>query len=208
MPVTLVKPALPYLASYQAALAQGWSPDTMRPQKAQEDLLQIAADAGQFLRKLDAITDLPIAPDAPHPPAFIMEGKVTLPDGSQIDRLPGFVRWIWDGEFCGSINIRWQPGTATLPPHILGHIGYAVVLWKRQQGYATAALQRLLPLARAYGLPYVEITTDPENIASQKVITNNGGVLIETFTAAPAYGSTPTLRYRIVLSSAAHEGTT
>lgn len=136
-----------------------------------------------------------------------MEGKVTLPDGSQIDRLPGFVRWLWDGQFCGSINIRWQPGTPALPPHVLGHIGYAVVPWKRQQGYATAALQRLLPLAQAYGLPYVEITTAPDNLASQKVITNNGGVLIETFTAAPAYGGGTKLRYRIALSTAQLEET-
>ena len=33
----------------------------------------------------------------------------------------------------------------------------------------------MLGEARAVGLPFVEITTDPDNIASQRVITANGG---------------------------------
>jgi len=34
---------------------------------------------------------------------------------------------MWDGEFCGQIAFRWQPGTEALPPHCLGHVGYSVV---------------------------------------------------------------------------------
>ena len=64
---------------------------------------------------------------------------------------------------------------------------------------ATAALRAVLPYARALGLPYVEITTDPDNLASQKVITANGGVLIESFTKPAAFGNAPGLRYRIPL---------
>ena len=56
-----------------------------------------------------------------------------------------------------------------------------------------------MPYARAQGLPYVEITTDPDNIASQKVILASGGVLIEHFTKPAAFGNTPGLRYRIPL---------
>jgi predicted acetyltransferase len=52
---------------------------------------------------------------------------VALPDGTMVPRLPGFWRWLWDGEFCGSIQFRWQPGTPDLPPTCLGHIGYSVV---------------------------------------------------------------------------------
>ena len=91
------------------------------------------------------------------------------------------MRWLWDGEFCGQIGFRWQPGTEALPPHCLGHIGYAVVPWKRQRGYATRALALLLPEVRKEGLAYVELTTDPDNLPSQKVITGNGGVLVERF---------------------------
>ena len=123
-----------------------------------------------------------------------------LPDGSEVRRLPGYYRWIWDGEFCGTVGFRWAPGTPDLPEHVLGHIGYGVVAWKQGRGYATAALGLLLPQARAMGLPYVELTTDPANIASQKVITANGGVLIERFAKPVAYGEAlEGLRYRIAL---------
>ena len=124
---------------------------------------------------------------------------VTLPDGSKVARLPGYRRWLWDGEFCGLINLRWQPGTQSLPPHCLGHIGYAVVPWKQRRGYATAALCQFLPFAKEEGLSYVEITTDPQNLASQRVIEANGGVLHERFVKPPQFGSTPGLRYRIAL---------
>jgi predicted acetyltransferase len=111
--------------------------------------------------------------------------------------LPGYSRWIWDGEFCGSISFRWQPGTAELPPYCLGHIGYSVVPWKRHRGYATRALQLLLPSAESEGLAYVEITTDADNTASRRVIEANGGQLIEQFRKSPELGGSHSLRYRI-----------
>ena len=82
---------------------------------------------------------------------------------------------------------------------MLGHIGYAVVPWKRRLGYATRALKQMLPEAREVGLPYVEITTDPDNVASQRVIEANGEVLVEHFTKPAQFSSTRGLRYRIAL---------
>ncbi len=181
----LLRPATEHLPSYISALQAGWSPDNLRPEVAQEELASIARDAAGYLaRKVDREA---------------AGGPVTLPDGSQVARLPGFVCWVWDGGFCGSINFRWQHGTAELPAHVLGHVGYAVVPWKRNLGHATEALRQLLPMARAEGLPFIDLTTDPDNIASQRVIERNAGVLIERFIRAPAYGSTPALRYRITL---------
>ena len=58
-------------------------------------------------------------------------------------------RWLWDGVFCGNILLGWASGTEALPPHGLGHIGYAVVPWKRRRGYATRALGEMLQEARA-----------------------------------------------------------
>jgi len=142
------------------------------------------------------------------PEAFLaaqddQEGKgepITLPDGSKARRLPGFRRWMWDGEFAGLISVRWQPGTAELPPHVLGHLGYTVVPWKRRRGYASAALRALLPEFRGLGLPYVDLTTDLDNVASQKVIIANGGVLVERFNKPAAYGpDSPAFRWRIKL---------
>jgi predicted acetyltransferase len=180
----LVIPSIDHLDSYVAALRRGWSPDNIRGAVAAvEQLARIDADAHAFLASLDDR-------DAKGPP-------VTLPDGSKAQRIPGFVRWMWDGAFCGSIGFRWQPGTAALPPHVLGHIGYAVVPWKQGRGHASEALRQLLPEARSLGLPYVEITTDPDNIASQRVIEKAGGVQFERYTRPAVYGGDPGLRYRI-----------
>ena len=85
------------------------------------------------------------------------------------------------------------------PPHVLGHIGFSVVPWKRGRGYATRALALLLPEARTRGLPHVELTTEPDNLPSQRTIEKNGGVLVERFEKAPAYGGGASLRYRIEL---------
>jgi predicted acetyltransferase len=58
-----------------------------------------------------------------------------------------------------------------------GHIGYAIVPWKRGRGYATKALGMLLPIARAEGLARVMVTCDDDNEASRCVIASNGGKL-------------------------------
>jgi predicted acetyltransferase len=95
--------------------------------------------------------------------------------------------------------LRWQPGTNALPPYCLGHIGYAVVPWKRGKGYATLALKETLLDASTEGLSYLELTTVPSNFASQRVIQANGGVFVEKFTKTAQYGGTEELRFRIVL---------
>ena len=56
-----------------------------------------------------------------------------------------------------------------------------------------------LPEASLEGLRYVEITTDPENVASQLVITRNGGVLVEEFIKPRELGGKTGLKYRIFL---------
>jgi predicted acetyltransferase len=172
-----------------AALRRGWSADNIRgAEAAKEELVKIEHDPRGFIQtKADD--------------REAKGGPVKMPDGSNVQRLPGFVRWIWDGEFCGSIGFRWQAGTPSLPPHVLGHIGFAIVPWKREKGYATKALALMLEEARAEGLPYVELTSDPENRASQKVIMANGGILIERFQKPQQYGlGQEGLRYRIMLS--------
>ncbi|HLY01028.1 MAG TPA: GNAT family N-acetyltransferase [Candidatus Cybelea sp.] len=115
-------------------------------------------------------------------------------------RLPGIRRWMWDGDFAGTIGLRWQPGTSALPPGSLGHIGYGVVPWKRGRGYATAALRLILPEARNEGLLYVELTTEEENVPSQRVILANGGVCVGRFEKSTVHGDLAGLRFRIDLS--------
>jgi predicted acetyltransferase len=125
---------------------------------------------------------------------------IVVPDGSTIPRLPGYTRWMWDGEFCGTISLRWQPGTEALPPYCLGHIGYMVVPWKRQRGYATRALGYMLEEAKAEGLRYVEITARPDNLASRRVIEANGGIFVEEFVKLASLGGGREVRYRVDLA--------
>src|SRR5690349_8536910 len=107
--VTLVWPTLERVPAYVAALERGWSPDTLRAEAAQEELAHIAADPAAFIAEQ-------VDREGAGPP-------VTLPDGTKAARLPGYRRWIWDGDFCGVIGFRWARGTEELPPHVLGHIG-------------------------------------------------------------------------------------
>lgn len=183
-PLQLVRPAPGHLESYVAALRGGWSADTTRGTAAAlDDLQRIEADPEAFLASLEDRE----ARGAP----------IQLPDGSLANRLPGFRRWMWDGTFCGSIGLRWQPGTPEPPSYTLGHIGYSVVPWRRREGLATQALRQMLPLAWEVGLAFVDITTDPGNTASQRVIEANGGILVDSFTKPVQFGATPGLRYRI-----------
>jgi predicted acetyltransferase len=182
--MNLVWPSREYLPSYVEALKRGWSPDSMRGTvAADEELERIAADPDEFLASL-------VDKEAAGRP-------ITLPDGTKAPRLPGYRRWLWDGEFCGSIGLRWQPGTEALPPHCLGHIGYGVVPWKQRRGYATQALREILTDAGAVGLQFVEITTDPDNVASRRVVEANGGVLVEEFVTVPSLGGERKVRYKV-----------
>ena len=180
----LVVPALDHLPSYVAALEGGWSAGRAdNPQQwIDEELARIKADAARFIALQDD-------PGANGPP-------INMADGTTVPRLPGFHRWMWDGEFCGLIGMRWQHGTHQLPEYVLGHVGYAVVPWKQRRGYATKALAMILREAPP-GLEYVELTTDPDNHASQKVIAANGGVFVEQFTKSKHHGGKPGFRYRI-----------
>lgn len=183
----LRRPSLDALPQYANALERGWSPDNIHGRKtALAQLVRIGEDPAGFVASQDD-------PEGRGPP-------IELPDGSQVPRLPGYYRWIWDGEFCGTVGFRWAPGTAELPEHVFGHIGYGVVPWKQGRGYATRALGLILPEARAMGLPHVELTTDDGNGPSQRVITANGGVLVARFAMPAAYGGEGgKLRYRITL---------
>jgi predicted acetyltransferase len=82
-------------------LERGWSADNLRPAAAREELARIEADAQAFVAAMEDR-------EAKGP-------SVTLPDGSVAKRLPCFRRWLRDGEFCGSISLRWQKS----PPRFL-----------------------------------------------------------------------------------------
>ena len=119
--IELKTPTLDLLPHYADALKRAWTPDNVRGLiAAEEQLAAIDKDAAGFVAHQ---TDY----EAKGPP-------VTLPDGSKVARIRGRIFWIWDDAFCGTLGFRWQNGSAALPAHVLGHIGYAAVPWQRQPG--------------------------------------------------------------------------
>jgi predicted acetyltransferase len=156
----LLPPSLEKLPEYEAALATGWSPDTTQDVSA-EQLAAIARDPAAFLAELTR-----------------QDGTIRQASGREVPRLPSRVYWLDDGDFCGAINLRYVSGSDDVPDYVSGHIGYAVVPWKRRRGYATCALALILPIAREVGLRRLEITCDEDNEPSRRVILGNGGISI------------------------------
>jgi predicted acetyltransferase len=165
MTLRLTPPDLDRMAEYAAALERGWSPNNERDVSGEELAL--------YRRNPQALLDEMTRQD----------GTITAGSGLAVPRLPSRVFWIDDGEVSGYLNLRWQPGTDALPPYCLGHVGYAVVPWKRRRGYATGALALVLPVARAVGRPHVNVTCNEDNEPSRRVIVANGGVLARRFEA-------------------------
>ncbi|TRZ84723.1 MAG: GNAT family N-acetyltransferase [Streptomycetaceae bacterium] len=182
----LTKPEAQYFESYRSALVRLSSiPEETFYKSEIEDLDEVVKDVPAFFARLDD-------PEG-------VAGDIKLPNGAFVPRLPSFYRWMWDGEVCGTINFRWKKGSTKLPPHCLGHIGYGVFPWKRGLGYATEALRQVLIEIEPLNMPFVEVTTNLDNFASQQVILKNGGVLFEQFTKTEISGGGEGLRYRIAL---------
>jgi predicted acetyltransferase len=163
----LVPPSLAKLPQYIDALRRGWSPSTTR---------DVSGEQLDLYRQGPAVLLAELTRQ---------DGTVLQVDGRRLPRLPSRIFWIWDGAFCGAINLRFVPGSEDLPRHVSGHVGYAIVPWKQRRGYATRALALILPVARAAGLARVLVTCDVDNEGSRKVILANGGVPAETLPHEP-----------------------
>ena len=181
-----VTPALSVLPAYRRALEEDWQPDDRWLDTAVEQIVLIEESPEQFVARLNERE----VPDRP----------VIMPDGSTRERLPSFHYWLWDGGFCGRISVRWRPGSNELPPHVLGHVGYAVVPWRRNEGLASAALLKFLPELGELGLGHIDLVTDPANQPSIRVIEKAGGKLIESFELPDGYEQAKALKFRIQLA--------
>jgi predicted acetyltransferase len=100
-----------------------------------------------------------------------------LPETPRPDwKVPQTTLWWVDGDdFIGRLGLRHY-----LTPALRkmgGHIGYDVRPSRRREGHASRMLAAALPIAKSLGLDQVLLTCDEDNIGSQKVIEDNGGVL-------------------------------
>ena len=91
-------------------------------------------------------------------------------------RVPQTTYWLVEGDkFIGEIGIRHELTESLLK--YAGHIGYGIRYSCWGKGYGTKMLALALKKAKSIGLNRVLITCDEDNIASAKVIENNGGKL-------------------------------
>ena len=58
-----------------------------------------------------------------------------------------------------------------------GHVGYAIRQTERNKGYGTKILPLLLVECKKLNIEKVQIGANADNIASNKVILKNGGIL-------------------------------
>ena len=88
--------------------------------------------------------------------------------------------WLVDDErgfFIGEISIRHKLNDALL--QYGGHIGYGVRYSEWSRGYGTLMLKLALEKAKELGIRKVLITCDDDNLASAKVMENNGFTLAD-----------------------------
>jgi len=79
------------------------------------------------------------------------------------------------GDVIGRVQIRHELNDFLFREG--GHIGYYIRPSKRRMGYGKKILELSLSKAKKLGLSRVLITCDDSNIASRKIIEENGGIL-------------------------------
>lgn len=154
----LARPDARQVASFIAAMKEGYSRDTLRPETPQSITL-VEADPDGFLRSQLS------------PPRTVI-----LPDGSTGQAVPSTVLWWVEGdEFLGSFHIRHELNEAL--SKVGGHLGYAVRPGARSQGHASAILAAGLDWVRTnLPLKRVLLTVNTANAHSIRVVEKNGGV--------------------------------
>jgi len=97
---------------------------------------------------------------------------IGIPEG----HVPWDTYWLLvDGRIVGESGLRHRLTDALLDWG--GHIGYAIRPSERRKGYGTRLLAMVLEKARRRGITRALVTCAADNVASARVIRNNGGVL-------------------------------
>ena len=110
-------------------------------------------------------------------PAWLQD-KLNRHTGENLPK--GFVREDFllcfeDGKLIGVYSIKFE-----LTEHLTnygGHVGYAVRPSARNRGLATQIMQQGMAMAHEQGFRRLLCICDEDNVASEKVILKNGGVL-------------------------------
>ncbi|UDI79059.1 GNAT family N-acetyltransferase [Staphylococcus taiwanensis] len=96
------------------------------------------------------------------------------------DWVPTTTRFCFiDDQIVGAVDIRHHLNRRLV--NIGGHVGYGVAQSFRGRGIASFMLQEAKVFLKEMGVDKVLMTTNPKNIASQKVIKHSGGYEIESY---------------------------
>ena len=89
-----------------------------------------------------------------------------------------FLKRMSENKICGSISIRHELNKFLL--EFGGHIGYSITPSERGKGYGKLQLKMALEIAKELGIEKCLITADETNVASNKTIISEGGILENT----------------------------
>ena len=103
---------------------------------------------------------------------MLLAREQAVPKGFVTDTVYWAIR---DGEMVGRISIRHELNEALRKEG--GHTGYIVRPSVRKQGIATEMLRQILLTDRARSIGRLLVTCDEDNLASEKAIRKNGGIL-------------------------------
>jgi predicted acetyltransferase len=110
--------------------------------------------------------------------ARLLQRELEREKGEQDYFVHETIYWAIDNEqMIGRISLRhYLEGNLT---KMGGHIGYEVAPSFRNKGFATEMLSQILKTSKAHEIGKLLLTCAPQNIASNKTITKNGGVLTD-----------------------------
>lgn len=154
----LILPDTRYLASYVAALREGYRLG-IRQAPSEDEIKKIEADP------------------FPHFESMNRQGGMFTPeDGIERKRVPSNYYWLVnDTDFIGGIDLRYEMNDFLIIH--AGHGGYGVRPSMKRQGYAKKMLALGLQKLAEKGVTEAIFTADDENPGSWKAIEANGGVL-------------------------------
>ncbi|MCI5059998.1 MAG: GNAT family N-acetyltransferase [Alphaproteobacteria bacterium] len=174
--ITLTHPSMKAFASYVEALEEGYVRGIQAPKTAQE-IQEIKRNPEKHLHELNDNTP----------------GEYETPSGEKFQKVPYEALWLTaDDIFIGEVSFRHKLNE--MLENFGGHIGYGIRPSLSGQGFATLALKLTKDRAAQIGIEKLLLTCSPNNPASERVITKNGGQFIGVSTKTYGYNEA-TRRY-------------
>jgi predicted acetyltransferase len=169
-------PDMHYFPSYFAALEEGFAYGSGDPYSV-DKITAIKQDPEAHIAEMRVI---------------FKGGEFEAVNGNRYPRVPQEVIWVLqDDDFIGAINFR--PTLNEMLVSYGGHAGYSITPSARGKGYMSQAFGLLLAdkdRMTKIDRDHMIVTTDPDNVPSQKVITHHGGVLVDEFYFEPMQETT------------------